>query len=84
MFLQYGVGGHVLAANLELKVKIVSEHNQNHFITCVMPELTGNDTSFAFLSSLYQEKSLFHVFDMASAAILGRHFEFESQDRLKI
>ena len=36
-----------------------------------MPELTGNDTSFAFLSSLYQEKSLFLVFNMASAAILA-------------
>ena len=49
-----------------------------------MPELTGNTTSVAFLSSLYQEKSLFLVFNMASEAILGRHFEFESQDRLKI
>ena len=49
-----------------------------------MPELTGNDTSFAFLSSLYQEKSLFLVFNMASAGILGRHFEFLSQDRIKI
>ena len=49
-----------------------------------MPELTENDTSFAFLSSLYQEKSLFLDFNLALAAILGHYFEFESQDRPKI
>ena len=32
----------------------------------MMPELTGNYTSFAFLSSLYQEMSLFLVFNVAS------------------
>ena len=49
-----------------------------------MPELTGNYTSFDFLSSLYQEMSLFLVFNVASAAILGCHLEFESEDRPKI
>ena len=38
-----------------------------------MPELAGNDTLFAFLSSLYQERSLFLVFNGASAAILGHN-----------
>ena len=45
-----------------------------------MPELTGNDTSFAFMSS----PVIFLVFNMASAAILGHHFEFENQGRPKI
>ena len=39
-----------------------------------MPELTWNDTSLAFLSSLYQAMPLFLVFDLALAAILGRQF----------
>ena len=46
-----------------------------------MPELAGNDTLFAFLSSLYQERSLCLVFNMASAAILGHNLEFESQEQ---
>ena len=78
---QYSVSGHFGAAILVLNVKMVSEHNKNCSITCVMPELAGNDTLFTFLSSLHQERSLFLVFNMASAAILGRHLEFESQEQ---
>ena len=53
-------------------------------ITFMMLELSGNYTSFAFLSSVYQDMSLFLVFNMVSAAILGCHLEIESQDRPKI
>ena len=56
-----------------LECQDLSEHNKNHSITCVMPELAGNYTLFVILSSLYQERSLFLVFNMASVAILGHN-----------
>ena len=82
MFLQYGVGGHVWAAILDLNVKMISEHSYKHPFICMMPEITGNDSSFAFMPSLYQEKSLFQVFNMTLAAILDCHFEFENQTKI--
>ena len=84
---QYDVGAYFWAAILDLKIKMVSEHSKHYsqlVLQCVMPELTINDTLFAFLSHLYQEMSLFLVFNMSPAAILGRHLEFEGQDRPKI
>ena len=39
---------------------------------------------YKFLSHLYQDISLFLVFNMAPAAILDSHLEFESQYRPKI
>ena len=59
------------AAILDLNVKkMVSEHSRNHSITCVMTELTGNNTSCAFLSSLYQEMTFFFNFQFG----VGSHF----------
>ena len=84
MFFQYGVRAYFWAAILDFKVKMVQKKVKSFFyisITFMMPELTGNYTSFAFLSSLYQEMSLFLVFNMASN---GCHLEFESQDKPKI
>ena len=84
---QYGVGAYFWAAILEFKVRMVQNIVKSFYyisITFMMPELSRNSTSFAFLSSLYQEMSFFLVFNMASAAILGCHLEFESQDRPKI
>ena len=49
-----------------------------------LPNFVGKVASFAFLAHLVQEISLLMVFNMASAAILGRHFELKSQDRPKI
>ena len=87
MFFQYGVGAYFWAAIFDFKVTMVQNIVKSFYyisITFMMPELTGNYTSFAFLSSLYQEMSLFLVFNVASAAILGCHLEFESQDRPKM
>ena len=81
---EYGVGGHYWAAILDLNVKMVSEHGKNLSIGSGIPNLVGKVASFAFLSHLVQEISLLMVFNMASAAILGRHFEPESQERPKI
>ena len=50
---QYDVGGHVRGAIMDLNVKMVPEHSINHSITCVMPELTGNDTSFVQSSNFF-------------------------------
>ena len=44
-------------------------------------DFVGKVASFAFWHILVQEVSLLMVFNMASAAILGHHFELESQDR---
>ena len=79
---EYGVGGHYWAAILN--VKIVSEHSKILSIGSGIPNLVGKVALFAFLSHLVQEMSLLMAFTMASAAILGRHFELESQDRPKI
>ena len=83
---EYGVGGHYWVAILDLNVKMVLEHGKNLSIGSGIPNLVGKVASFAFLSHLVQEISLLGlmVFNMASAAILGRHFDFESQDRPKI
>ena len=81
---EYGVGGHYWAAILDLNVKMVSEHGKNLSIGSGIPNLVEKVASFAFLSHLVQEISLLMVFNMASVAILGRHFEHESQDRPKI
>ena len=69
-FFQYSVSGHFEAAILVLNVKMVSEHNKNHSITCVMPELAGNDTLFAFLSSLLSKEVTFSGFQYG----VGSHF----------
>ena len=81
---EYGVGGHYWAAILDLNVKMVSEHSKNLSIGSGIPNLVGKVALFAFLSHLVQEMSLLMVINMASAAISGRHFELESQDRPKI
>ena len=87
MFFHYGVGAYFWTAIFDFKVTMVQNIVKSFCyisITFMMPELTGNYTSFAFLSSLYQVLSLFLVFSVASAAILGCHLEFESQDRSKM
>ena len=70
--------GHFWAAIFDLKVKMVSENVKNHSVSLLMAEITVNKTLFDFLSHLYQEMSLFLVFNMVSAAILDSHLEFES------
>ena len=67
LFLVFNV---VLAAILDLKVKIVPKHNCYHSIRSVVPKLVGNDISYALLANLIQEISLFLVINMALAAIL--------------
>ena len=59
---------------------MVSERSKNISIRYGLPNFVGKVASFAFLAHLVQEISLLMVFNMASAAILGRHFELESQD----
>ena len=59
-----------MAAILNFKVKIVSEHSRNLSIRFEMSNLVGKDASFAFVAHLAQEISLFLVFNMALAAIL--------------
>ena len=81
---EYGVGSHSWAAILDLNVKMISEHGKILSIGSGIPNLVGKVASFAFLAHLVQEISLLMVFNMASAAILGRYFELESQDRPKI
>ena len=54
-FFQYGVGAYFWAAILDFKVTMVRNIVKSFYyisITFMMPELTGNYTSFAFLSSL--------------------------------
>ena len=78
MFCFFKVALHPFwAAIFDIKVKMVSENIKNHNITFLIPELTGNDTSFDFLCHLYQEMPLFLVLNMASVAILVSHLELE-------
>ena len=63
---------------------MVSERSKIISIRYGLPNFEGKVVSFAFLAHLVQEISLLMVFNMASAAILGSHFELESQDRPKI
>ena len=81
---KYGIRGHYWAAILDFYVKVVSESSKNLSIRSGMPNLVGKVASFAFLAHLVQEMSLLMVFNMASASIFDRHFEFESQNRPKI
>ena len=53
---------------MDLKVKIIPKHN--HSIMSVMQKSIGNDTSYAPLANLVQQRSLFLVSNMAVAAIL--------------
>ena len=69
---------------MDLNVKVDSDCGKNLYIRSGIPNLVGTVASFAFLAHLVQEISLLMVFSMASAAILGRHFELKSQDRPKI
>ena len=59
---------------------MVSERSKNISIRYALPNFVGKVASFAFLAHLVQEISLKWFSIMASAAILGRHFELESQD----
>ena len=70
----------ILGSHFGFECQDVSEHNKNHSITCVMPELTGNDTLFAFLSSLYQERSLFWFSLWRWQPLWATIVEFESQE----
>ena len=80
MFLNMASEATFLEATLDLKIKMVSEHSKNHYIsiTCVMPESTGSDNFIWFFVQSKQEMSLFQGFNM------GCYLEFESQNRPKI
>ena len=54
---------------------MVSERSKNISTRSGLPNFVGKVTSFAFLAHLVQEISLLMVFNMASAANLGRYFE---------
>ena len=67
IFFQYGIGAYFWAAILDFKVKMVHKIVKSFYyisITFMVPELTGNYTSFTFLSNLYQEMSLFSGFSI--------------------
>ena len=75
---QYGVVGHFWAAIYDFKVKMVSENIKNHSVTFLMQEITEHDTLFDFFVPFVSRDTTFLVFNMASAAILDSHLEFES------
>ena len=75
------------AAMLDFKVKMVQIIvNSFYYISITFYDARVNRKLhiICFLFSLYQEMSLFLVFNVASTAILGCLLEFESQDRPKI
>ena len=67
---KYGVGGHFLAAILDLNVKIVSECSKNLSIRYGLPNLVRKVASFAFLAHLVQEIT-FNDFQYCAVGHLG-------------
>ena len=56
---------------------MVSKNIKDPSVTFLMPELTGNGTSFDFLCHLHKEVPLFLVLNMALVAIFISHLELE-------